>query len=310
MKFNEMVDEKGNYKILAEKITDVNVNYNSEPYDGYSQESKAKINEMRKKAKDDPSLFDGPGVRLSSYSFNNGKLSLDLQHTTYFCHVATRENIHDEKDCAKWFGCSGITLSKDGKKYLVWTGEKSPLNEIGPAQIQLLPAGAINPINDFGFDYTVKRELYEEALQKKPIYKAVKDNFEIELLGTRKRNIKKELSRSTKRHFLDLDCRIKLCEPYMLMDMLEISSFNLAHLVFLDMKKHEIEDSFNLIPENEREFSNIQPLEFKKNYLDDYLSSRFKNLRPQVRAAIGSLSRNWDYVNEKLEKGFFRKEVK
>ncbi len=308
MAFDKIIGEDGNYKILAEKIKDVNVNYNSEPYDGYSQESKAKINEMRKKAKDDPSSFDGPGVRLSTYSFDNGKLSLDLQHTTYFCHVATRKNINDEKDCARWFGCSGITLSKDGKKYLMWIGEKSPLNEIGSGQIQLLPAGAINPINDFGFDYTVKRELYEEALQKKPIYKAVKDNFEIELLGSKRRNLK--LSGSTKRHFLDLNCRIKICEPYMLVDMVEISSFNLAHLVFLDMEKKEIEDSFNSIQENEREFSNIQPLEFKKNYLDDYLSSRFKNLRPQVRAAIGSLSRNWDYVNEKLEKGFFRKEVK
>ena len=308
MAFDKIIGEDGNYKILAEKIKDVNVNYNSEPYDGYSQESKAKINEMRKKAKDDPSSFDGPGVRLSTYSFDNGKLSLDLQHTTYFCHVATRENIHDEKDCAKWFGCSGITLSKDGKKYLMWIGEKSPLNEIGSGQIQLLPAGAINPINDFGFDYTVKRELYEEALQKKPIYKAVKDNFEIELLGSKRRNLK--LSGSTKRHFLDLNCRIKICEPYMLVDMVEISSFNLAHLVFLDMEKKEIEDSFNSIPKDEREFNNIQPLKFKKNYLDDYLKSEFNHLRPQVRAAIGSLSRNWDYVNEKLEKGFFRKEVK
>jgi len=302
MAFNEIINGKGKYKILAERIEKINVSYNSEPYDGYSQESKTKINEMRKEARDDPSLFDGHGVRLSDYSFDNGKLSLDLQHTTYFCHVATRENIHDEKDCAKWFGCSGITLSKDGKKYLVWVGEKSPLNEIGSGQIQLLPAGAINPINDFGFDYTVKRELYEEALQKKPIYKAVKDNFEIELLGTKKRNIKKEISGSTKRHFLDLDCRIKICEPYMLMDMLEISSFSLAHLVFLDMKKHEIEDSFNLIPENEREFSNIQPLEFKRNYLDDYLKSEFENLRPQVRAAINSSLRNYDYLLEKLGK--------
>ncbi len=152
MAFNKIISEKGNYKILAERIKDVNVNYNSEPYDGYSQESKAKINEMRKKAKADPSLFDGPGVRLSDYSFDNGKLSLDFQHTTYFCHVATRENIHDEKDCAKWFGCSGITISKDGEEYLMWVGEKSPLNEIGSGQIHLLPAGGINPINDFGFN--------------------------------------------------------------------------------------------------------------------------------------------------------------
>jgi len=296
----KIVNEKGNYKILAERIKDVNVNYNSEPYDGYSQESKAKINEMRKKARDDPSLFDGPGVRLSKYSFNNGELDLNLDHTTYFCHVATRKNINDEKDCAKWFGCSGITLSRDGKEYLMWVGKKSPLNEIGSGQIQLLPAGNINPINDFGFDYTVKRELYEEALKKRPLYRAVKDNFEIEFLRTRKRNLK--LAGSVKRHFLDLDCRIKLCEPYMLMDMLEISSFSLAHLVFLDMKKREIRDSFNFIKENEREFSNIQPLDFKKNYLEDYLKSKFNNLRPQVRAAINSSLRNYDYLLEKLEK--------
>jgi len=300
MEFNEIVDEKGNYQILTEKIKDVKIDYNPESYNGYSKETINKINEIRKKTKDDPSLFDGPGVRLSDYSFDNGTLSLDLQHTTYFCHVATRKNINDEKDCAKWFGCSGITFSRDGKEYLMWVGEKSPLNEIGSGQIQLLPAGGINPINDFGFDYTVKRELYEEALKKKPIYKAMKDNFEIELLGSKRRNLK--LTGSIKRHFLDLDCRIRLCEPYMLMNMLEISSFSLTHLVLLDMKKYEIEDSFKLIPDNEKEFSNIQPLKFKKNYLEDYLKSKFKNLRPQVRAVINSLSRNWNYVNEKLEK--------
>ena len=300
MAFNKIVNEKGNYKILAERIKDVNVNYNPHPYNGYSQESKAKINEMRKKARDDPSLFDGPGIRLSTYSFDNGILSLDLQHTTYFCHVATRKNINNEKDCAKWLGCSGITLSKDGKEYLIWVGEKSPLNEIGSGQIQLLPAGNINPINDFGLDYAVKRELYEEALKKKPIYKEVKDKFEIEFLRTRKRNLK--LAGSAKRHFLDLNCRIKLCEPYMLMNMLEISSFSLAHLVFLDMKKQEIEDSFKLIPDNEKEFSNIQPVEFKKDCLEDYLKSEFNNLRPQLRAAISSSLRNYDYLLEKLEK--------
>jgi len=302
MASNEIVKKKGNYKILAERIKDINVNYNPNPYDGYSQESKTKINEMREKARDDPKMFDGPGVRLSAYSFDNGKLSLDLQHTTYFCHVATRENINNENDCAKWFGCSGITLSKHGKEYLMWIGEKSPLNEIGSGQIQLLPAGAINPINDFGLDYAVKRELYEEALKKKPLYKAIKNNFDIELLGTKKRNPKKELTGGIKRHFLDLNCRIKLCEPYMLMDMLEISSFNLAHLVLLDMKKQEIEDSFKLIPDNEREFSNIQPLEFKKNYLEDYLKSEFNHLRPQVRAAINSSLRNYDYLLEKLKR--------
>lgn len=299
MEFNKIINKKGNYKILAEKINDININYNPEPYDGYSQESKAKINEMREKAKDNPKMFDGPGVRLSAYSFDNGKLSLNIDYTTYFCHVATRKNIHDEKDCAKWFGCSGITISKDNKKYLMWVGEKSPLNEIGSGQVQLLPAGGINPINDFGFNYTVKRELYEEALQKKPIYKAIKDNFEIEFLGSKRRNLK--LTDSTKRHFLDLDCRIKICEPYMLMDMLEISSFNLAHLVLLDMKKQEIEDSFKLIPKNEREFNSIQPLEFKKNYLEDYLKSEFNHLRPQVRAAINSSLRNYDYLLEKLK---------
>lgn len=299
MEFNKIINKKGNYKILAEKINDININYNPEPYDGYSQESKAKINEMREKAKDNPKMFDGPGVRLLAYSFDNGKLSLNIDYTTYFCHVATRKNIHDEKDCAKWFGCSGITISKDNKKYLMWVGEKSPLNEIGSGQVQLLPAGGINPINDFGFNYTVKRELYEEALQKKPIYKAIKDNFEIEFLGSKRRNLK--LTDSTKRHFLDLDCRIKICEPYMLMDMLEISSFNLAHLVLLDMKKQEIEDSFKLIPKNEREFNSIQPLEFKKNYLEDYLKSEFNHLRPQVRAAINSSLRNYDYLLEKLK---------
>ena len=82
----KIVNEKGKYKILAEKIKDINVSYNPEPYDGYSQESKAKINEMRKNARDDPSLFDGPGVRLSAYSFDNGKLNLNLDYTTYFCH--------------------------------------------------------------------------------------------------------------------------------------------------------------------------------------------------------------------------------
>ncbi|MBU1204471.1 MAG: hypothetical protein KKE93_01020, partial [Nanoarchaeota archaeon] len=83
-----------------------------------------------------------------------------------------------------------------------------------------------------------------------------------------------------------------------------------AHLIYLDMEKKEIEDSFNSIPKNEREFSSIKPLKFEKRYLDDYLRSNFKNLRPQVRAAIGSLSRNWDYVNKKIEKRFLRKEVK
>ena len=296
----KIVNEKGKYKILAEKIKDVNVSYNPEPYDGYSQESKAKINEMREKARDDPSLFDGPGVRLSAYSFDNGKLNLNLDYTTYFCHVATRKNINDEKDCAKWFGCSGITFSKDGKEYLMWVGDKSPLNEIGSGQVQLLPAGNINPINDFGLGNSVKRELYEEALKKKPLYKAVKSNFEVELLGSKRRNLK--LIGSTKRHFLDLNYKIKICEPYMLMDMLEISSFNLAHLIYLDMEKQEIEDSFNSIPKNEREFSNIQPIEFKKNYLEDYLKSEFNNLRPQVRATIDSSLRNYDYLLEKLEK--------
>ncbi len=300
MEFNKKVNEKGNYKILAEKIKDVNVNYNPNAYDGYSQESMAKINEMGEKARDDPSLFDGPGVRLSAYSFDNGTLSLDLRHTTYFCHVATRKNIDNEKDCAKWFGCSGITLSRHGKEYLMWVGEKSPLNEIGSGQIQLLPAGNINPINDIGLDYAVKRELYEEALKKRPLYKAIKDNFEIEFLGTRKRNLK--LAGSVKRHFLDLNCRIKICEPYMLMDMLEISSFNLAHIIYLDMKKREIIDSFNFIKENEREFNSIKPLEFKKDYLDDYLKSEFNKLRPQLRAAIDSSLRNYDYLLEKLEK--------
>jgi len=300
MEFNKNVNEKGNYKILAEKIKDVNVNYNPNAYDGYSQESMAKINEMGEKARDDPSLFDGPGVRLSAYSFDNGTLSLDLRHTTYFCHVATRKNIDNEKDCAKWFGCSGITLSRHGKEYLMWVGEKSPLNEIGSGQIQLLPAGNINPINDIGLDYAVKRELYEEALKKRPLYKAIKDNFEIEFLGTRKRNLK--LAGSVKRHFLDLNCRIKICEPYMLMDMLEISSFNLAHIIYLDMKKREIIDSFNFIKENEREFNSIKPLEFKKDYLDDYLKSEFNKLRPQLRAAIDSSLRNYDYLLEKLEK--------
>jgi len=300
MEFNKKVNEKGNYKILAEKIKDVNVNYNPNAYDGYSQESMAKINEMGEKARDDPSLFDGPGVRLSAYSFDNGTLSLDLRHTTYFCHVATRKNIDNEKDCAKWFGCSGITLSRYGKEYLMWVGEKSPLNEIGSGQIQLLPAGNINPINDIGLDYAVKRELYEEALKKRPLYKAIKDNFEIEFLGTRKRNLK--LAGSVKRHFLDLNCRIKICEPYMLMDMLEISSFNLAHIIYLDMKKREIIDSFNFIKENEREFNSIKPLEFKKDYLDDYLKSEFNKLRPQLRAAIDSSLRNYDYLLEKLEK--------
>ena len=296
----KIVNEKGKYKILAEKIKDVNVSYNPEPYDGYSQESKAKINEMREKARDDPSLFDGPGVRLSAYSFDYGELDLNLDYTTYFCHVATRKNINDEKDCAKWFGCSGITISKDNKKYLMWVGEKSPLNEIGSGQVQLLPAGNINPINDFGLGNSVKRELYEEALKKKPLYKAVKSNFEVELLGSKRRNLK--LIGSTKRHFLDLNYKIKICEPYMLMDMLEISSFNLAHLIYLDMEKQEIEDSFNSIPKNEREFSNIQPIEFKKNYLEDYLKSEFNNLRPQVRATIDSSLRNYDYLLEKLEK--------
>jgi len=298
MAFNKIINEKGNYKILAERINDVNINYNPEPYDGYSQESKTKINEMRKKAKDDPRMFDGPGVRLSSYSFDNEKLNLNLDHTTYFCHVATRGNVNNENDCAKWFGCSGITISKDGKDYLMWVGKKSPLNEIGSGQVQLLPAGGINPITDFGFDYTVKRELYEEALKKKPIYKAIKDNFEIELLGSKRRNLK--LAGSVKRHFLDLDCKIKICESYMLMDMVEISSFNLAHIVLLDMKKKEIVDSFNSIQKNEREFSNIQPLEFKKNYLEDYLKFKFKNLRPHARAAISSSLENYDYLLEKL----------
>ena len=302
MTFNKIVNEKGNYKILAERIKDVKVDYNPDSYNGYSKESINKINEIRKKARDDPSLFDRPGVRLSTYSFNNGELSLSLDYTTYFCHVATRKNIHDEKDCAKWFGCSGITLSKHGKEYLMWVGEKSPLNEIGSGQVQLLPAGNINPINDFGLDYAVKRELYEEALKKRPLYNAIKDNFEIELLGTRKRNPRKELAGGTKRHFLDLNYRIKICEPYMLMNMLEISSFNLAHIILLDMKKHEIEDSFKLIPDNEKEFSNIQPLEFKKNYLEDYLKSEFNNLRPQVRAVIDSSLRNYNYLLEKLEK--------
>ncbi|MBU4492738.1 MAG: hypothetical protein KKA61_00020 [Nanoarchaeota archaeon] len=296
----KIVNEKGNYKILAERIEKINVSYNPDPYDGYSQESKTKINEMREKARDDPSLFDGPGVRLSAYSFDNGKLSLDLQHTTYFCHVATRKNINDKKDCAKWFGCSGITLSKHGKEYLIWVGEKSPLNEIGSGQIQLLPAGNINPISDFGLGYSVKRELYEEALKKKPLYRALKGNFEIELLGIKKRNLK--LAGSAKRHPLDLNCRIELCEPYMLMDMLEISSFNLAHLIYLDMEKKEIVDSFKQIPDNEKEFSNILPLEFKKNYLEDYFKSKFDNLRPLLRAAIDSLLGNYDYLLEKLEK--------
>ena len=68
------------------------------------------------------------------------------------------------------------------------------------------------------------------------------------------------------------------------------------------MKKQEIEDSFKLIPDNEKEFSNIQPLDFKKNCLEDYLRSNFKNLRPQVRAAVDSSLRNYDYLLEKLEK--------
>jgi len=296
-----IVNKKRNYKIIAEKIKDLDITYNPNPYNGYSEDSNKKVDEMRRKAKNNLSLFDGPGARLSSYSFDNEKLDLNLDYTTYFYHVATRKNINDEKDCAKWFGCSGITFSKQGKDFFMWVGEKSRLNEIGSGEIQLLPAGNVNPISDFGFDYTVKRELYEEALRKKPLYNSVKNNFGIELLGN-KRNIEKDIIRGVKRHFLDLDCKIKICEPYMLMDMVDISSFNLEHIVFLDIKNKEIKDSFNLIPISEREFNNIYPLEFKKNYLEDYLNSEFEKMRPPVRAAIDSLLRNNDYLHEKLNR--------
>jgi hypothetical protein len=153
----------------------------------------------------------------------------------------------------------------------------------------------------FVFYYTVKRDRCEEALRKKPLYNSVKNNFGIELLGN-KRNIEKDIIRGVKRHFLDLDCKIKICEPYMLMDMVDISSFNLEHIVFLDIKNKEIKDSFNLIPISEREFNNIYPLEFKKNYLEDYLNSEFEKMRPPVRAAIDSLLRNNDYLHEKLNR--------
>jgi hypothetical protein len=296
-----IINKKGNYRILAEKIKNLDISYNPNPYLGYSEETNKKVNEMRTRAKNDLSLFDGPGVRLSSYSFDKGQLNLNLDYTTYFHHVATRKNTNNEKDCARWFGCSGITFSKEGKNLFMWVGEKSNLNEIGSGEIQLLPAGGINPINDFGFDYAVKRELYEEALRKKPLYHSVKNNFEVELLGSRKRNIGKQVIKGVKRHFLDLDCRIKICEPYMLTDMVDISSFSLAHIVFLDMKNKEIKDSFNLIPENEREFNSIKPLEFRKNYLEDCLKSDFNKLRPQVRAAIDSSLRNYGYLYDKLK---------
>jgi hypothetical protein len=87
----------------------------------------------------------------------------------------------------------------------------------------------------------------------------------------------------------------------MLTDMVDISSFSLAHIVFLDMKNKEIKDSFNLIPENEREFNSIKPLEFRKNYLEDCLKSDFNKLRPQVRAAIDSSLRNYGYLYDKLK---------
>ncbi len=297
-----ITSKQGNYRILAEKIKKLDISYNPNPYNGYSEDTNKKVNEMRIRAKDDATLFDGPGGRLSSYSFNNEKLDLNLDYTTYFYHVATRGNINNKKDCARWFGCSGITFSKEGNNLFMWVGEKSNLNEIGSGEIQLLPAGGINPINDFGFDYSVKRELYEEALKKRPLYDSVKNNFEVELLGSRKRNIKKEVIKGVERHFLDLNCRIKICEPYMLTDMRDISSFNLAHIVFLDLKNKEIKDSFNLIPENEREFNNLNPLEFRKNYLEDYLKSEFNKLRPLVRAAIDSSLRNYDYLHEKLNR--------
>lgn len=104
------------------------------------------------------------------------------------------------------------------------------------------------------------------------------------------------------RDFLEIESRIKVCQPYMLMDMNNISSLSLVHLLRLDYSKKEIEESFEAIPESEREFTFLVPLEFKKEFLEDYLKDKFDNLRPTARAALDSVIRNWDYVNEELNK--------
>ena len=193
MVFKEIENKEGNYIILAEKINNVKIlDYNPLPYSGYSKESMAKIEEMRQKAKKNTNMFDGPGVRLSNYYLLNGTLYLGFDKTSYFYHTATRKN-KDPKDCANWFGCSGITLLKEGKDYFMLIGEKSKINEIGSGQKQLVPAGGLDPTTDFGLDTIVKRELWEELLRLKPLTsRAVKDNLLIELAGgkNRKKNMK------------------------------------------------------------------------------------------------------------------------
>lgn len=323
MVFKEIVNKEGNYIILAEKTNNVEIlYYNSLPYSGYSKESMAKVKEMRQKAKKDPKMVDGPGVRLSEYHFVDGTIYLGFDKTSYFYHAVTRKN-KDKQDCANWFGCSGITLTKDGKDYFMWIGEKSKLNEIGSGQKQLVPAGGLNPITDFGLDTIVKRELHEEALRVKPLTyksleyvldkildenqkltpKAIKDNLLIELVGGKNRNGTYENDIvCMRRDFFDVESKAKLCKPFMLMDMYDMRSFNLAHILILDMTKEEMELTFNFIPKSKREFNNIIPLEFKKNSLADYVNQNYDSLRPQVRAAVDSVTRNWDYVSEILDK--------
>ncbi len=297
MSFKEITNEKGDYKILAEGIRDLKIDYNDRPYSRYSQESMQKARELKAAGK---VRFDGPGVRLSEHTFDeNGNLSLSLDYTTYAMFMATRKNTGNQEDNARWLGCSGITIIKDGNDYFMWVGEKSSMNEVGAGQIQLTPAGGIDPTSDFGLATTVKRELHEEALTKKVWDLRIDRNLAIEMFGEERFTKKGDLY-VMDRDFLEVESRIKVCQPYMLADFLSMSSLNLVHLLRLDYSKKEIEESFEAIPK--KEFSFLVALEWKKEFLKDYLNDKHDNLRPTARAALDSVIRNWDYVNEELRK--------
>ena len=107
-----------------------------------SQEIIDIVEEQREEAESTGAEFyNGPLIRLTDHSTEDGQLNLDIQNTNYFSHVGTRKRPElGKEDRADPLSVGAHLITSDD--YLV-LGERSGMVELGKGEYQLAGAGFI-----------------------------------------------------------------------------------------------------------------------------------------------------------------------
>ena len=129
------------------------------------------------------------------------------------------------------------------------------------------------------------------------------------------RVISKQMLTPYYREPLEVGSKLVYQQPFAIIDRYQLRNPWVLHIVGLDMKDHEIQESlkaqhimFNVLGKewgiSKPEFTSLEPVRLEKAYVQDWYAENLPNLRPHARGSIQALLNEFDYVEARISQAF------